>query len=112
MLPESEAPELPGLEELREHVKERGLEVRRIYYPGSDFTDEHGETTYIEPSWDTVLVKEAKAEDGKLYVHAMTLSDQMVARGVEFAEYWDHFATMVEEGFEKVLEEHGARDEG
>ena len=96
-----EEPELPGLEEFRAYVGERGLSVRRLY----EWPSEEDEVGY----WQTYLLKEELRFDGKLYMHTIAVRDADVAPAWE--EKWGVLCELVEAGFERTLEENRASDE-
>jgi hypothetical protein len=100
MLPESLAPDLPGLEEMRRWAEETPVEVRREYQP---------ETEYADAYWQVFMVREERRFDGKLYAYMTTVSDEAVTRGP--AEVWDTVLELHTMGWERLLDENRVSDE-
>jgi hypothetical protein len=96
-----EEPELPGLEEFRAYVAQRGLIVRRTY----EWPSEEDEVGY----WQIYLTKEELRFNGKLYMHMIEVRDTDVLP--KWEEKWGVLCELVEAGFKRTLEENRASDE-
>jgi hypothetical protein len=100
--PEDTSPP-PNLDLFRALAEEHGQSVRREYQWGGEYEYE-GETHYVEPGWETILVKEEKI-DGRVYCHLMWVGDVELARA--WRKQWESLIELNEAGFEHVLSEHG-----